>query len=451
MNTATLLKYNRAVPRYTSYPTVPHWQQEVPTQSDWISALSAAYDADEGISLYIHLPFCEALCTYCGCNKRITRNHAVEEPYVDAVLAEWQIYIDELGYIPRIREIHLGGGTPTFMSPWELDRMLTGILRQAEVCENHCFSFEAHPSSTSLEHLETLYRLGFRRLSIGVQDVSQDILKAINRYQTTEQIHRVVKQARQLGYTSINYDLIYGLPFHEAQHVADTMDHVGEILPDRIAFYSYAHVPWKSAGQRAFTLEDVPRGAAKYTLYQQGRDRLLAMGYLEIGMDHFCLPDETLALAYESETMHRNFMGYTPYTTSCMIALGCSSISDSGTLYVQNDKKVETYQAAVLKGRLPLIKGHSLSSDQLLMRGHILDLFCRDRTTWLPGSRSAELIEPGLGNLSTLVEDGAVAVGSHHLEVLPNGRTLIRNICAAIDPKMQAASATSQPVFSKAI
>lgn len=450
MNTSTLLKYDRAVPRYTSYPTVPHWQSETPRQRDWIASLETAYNAEDGISLYIHLPFCEALCTYCGCNKRITRNHAVEEPYVDAVLAEWQIYLDKLSFVPRIREIHLGGGTPTFMAPWELSRLISGILDTSELCEDYCFSFEAHPSSTSIEHLETLAGLGFSRLSVGVQDVSPKILKAINRHQTTTQITQVVDAARSSSYDSINYDLIYGLPFQTLADIDATMDHVAEAMPDRIAFYSYAHVPWKSPGQRAFTLDDVPAGAEKYELYQLGRQRLLDLGYLEIGMDHFCLPDEALAIAYQEGKMHRNFMGYTPFTTSCMIALGCSSISDSGTTYVQNEKNVEAYQALVEAGQLPIIKGHQLSEDEVLMRQHILDLFCRDTTSWSPSSRSESLIGDLVTNLSDLQLDGAVETSLYSIDVKPAGRTLIRNICAAIDHKMQDMN-RDQQVFSKAI
>lgn len=451
MNTSTLLKYDRPVPRYTSYPTVPHWQSTAPSEQEWIHHLKTAYDPMEGLSLYIHLPFCEALCTYCGCNKRITRNHAVEEPYVDAVLAEWQLYLTQLGFVPRIREIHLGGGTPTFMTPWELERMIHGIVDVAEVCEAHSFSFEAHPSSTSEEHLEALYSVGFRRISIGVQDVSPLILKAINRHQTTPEIERVVAQARSIGYTSINYDLIYGLPFQRSTDVVATMDHVAEQMPDRIAYYSYAHVPWKSAGQRAFTIDDVPAGAEKYDLYEYGRERLLDMGYVEIGMDHFCLPNETLNLSYLSGRLHRNFMGYTPHTTSCMIALGASSISDSGTMYIQNEKQVEAYQLMVNNGKLPIVKGHQLTDDQQIIREHVLALFCRDETSWMPSSRSAALIEPLLHHLDTLVVDGFVVVGDYRITVQPSGRTLIRNICAAIDPAMHSSMSADTPVFSKAI
>jgi oxygen-independent coproporphyrinogen-3 oxidase len=374
----------------------------------------------------------------------------VEEPYVDAVLAEWRIYLDELGFVPRIREIHLGGGTPTFMAPWELSRLISGILDTSELCEDYCFSFEAHPSSTSVEHLETLAGLGFTRLSVGVQDVSPKILKAINRHQTTPQITQVVDAARSLDYDSINYDLIYGLPFQTLADVDATMDHVAEAMPDRIAFYSYAHVPWKSPGQRAFTKDDVPAGAEKYELYQLGRQRLLDLGYMEIGMDHFCLPDEALAVAYQEGSMHRNFMGYTPFTTSCMIALGCSSISDSGTTYVQNEKTVEAYQDLVLAGKLPIVKGHQLSEDEVIMRQHILDLFCRDATSWLPSSRSETLIGDLVGNLRDLQQDGAVETSLYSIDVSPSGRTLIRNICAAIDHKMQGMN-RNQQIFSKAI
>lgn len=443
-------KYNTAVPRYTSYPTVPHWQVEIPSETEWLTSMKASYDEAPGISLYIHLPFCEALCTYCGCNKRITKNHSVEDPYIEAVLKEWSIYRAQFDSKPLIKEIHLGGGTPTFFSPQYLEKLLSSIINDCIVDDEHEFSFEAHPNCTTYEHLETLYSLGFRRISIGVQDVSPNILKAINRVQTVEEVRNLTNWSREIGYSSVNYDIIYGLPFQESVNIIDTMAFIAEAKPDRIAFYSYAHVPWKSASQRAFTIDDVPSGLAKNDLYKLGRALLEKEGYQAIGMDHFCLPDEALNLAYKKGEMHRNFMGYTANYTKCSIALGASSISDSWGMYVQNEKHVETYQEIVKTGKLPIIKGHHLGASEMMFRKHILNLMCKDKTEWSPFSNDVIAISPFLSNLNEMVSDGLVHYSDSGIEVTEQGKYFIRNMCAAIDPIFQNTKGQKQ-VFSKAI
>lgn len=450
MNPELISKYNVAVPRYTSYPTVPHWSAETPTQESWLSHMKAAYDDEPGISLYIHLPFCEALCTYCGCNKRITKNHGVEATYIDALLQEWAIYREQFAEAPIIKEIHLGGGTPTFFDADALDRLLSAILDTCTVADEHEFSFEAHPNSTNYSHLKTLYNLGFRRISIGVQDVSPAILKAINRQQTTDEVRGLTRWARAIGYTSVNYDIIYGLPFQKPMDIMNTAEFISQELPDRIAFYSYAHVPWKSKGQRAFTQADVPASQLKSELYDLGRYLLEYTGYEAIGMDHFCLPGEGLHTAYKGGRMHRNFMGYTPNFTKCSIALGASSISDSWSMYVQNEKHIETYQTMVAEGKLPLVKGHELTKSESDMRRHVLRLMCQDYTNWAPMSREGIGITPYLENLDGLVADGLVKYSNDSITVTEAGKYFIRNICAAIDPIFQSMD-RSQPVFSKAI
>lgn len=450
MNPQLIEKYNTAVPRYTSYPTVPHWQSKAPTQNEWLENVKESYAEFPALSIYIHLPFCEALCTYCGCNKRITKNHTVESPYIEAVLKEWKIYLQNLEQRPTIKEIHLGGGTPTFFDAENLKRLISSILEDSDLAEDYEFSFEAHPNSTSSEHLKALFDLGFRRISIGVQDVSQDILKAINRKQTSDEVRGVTTWARAIGYTSVNYDIIYGLPFQKPSNILETAKFITEQRPDRIAFYSYAHVPWKSASQRAFTIKDVPCGVEKNELYDIGRYLLEMDDYMAVGMDHFCLADEALYTAYQAGTMHRNFMGYTPNYTKCSIALGASSISDSWGMYVQNEKKVETYEQIVNSGLLPIIKGHKLSAMELMMRKHILNLMCKDTTQWTAASQDAISIEPFLPNLDDLVEDGLVTYDQNKIRITDMGKFFIRNICAAIDPIFQSQSSGNQ-VFSRAI
>ncbi|MDX1667184.1 MAG: radical SAM protein, partial [Saprospiraceae bacterium] len=322
MNTSLLDKYNIPAPRYTSYPTVPYWQSDPPSAAEWESRVVDAFSREEGISLYIHLPFCERLCTYCGCNKRITKNHGVEEPYMDLLLKEWQMYLDLLPGKPLLRDLHLGGGTPTFFSAGNLERLIRGIAEGARVEAGSEFGFEAHPASTSKAHLEHLYSLGFRRLSVGVQDFDPHILALINRRQTTSQITSVSRYARRLGYTSINYDLIFGLPLQTIPHIERNMEQLRQLRPERVAFYSYAHVPWIKPSQRAYSESDLPRGTEKRALYERGREMLEKMGYEEIGLDHFALPHDALSRARKQGYLHRNFMGYTPQYSRLSIGLG---------------------------------------------------------------------------------------------------------------------------------
>ena len=433
MSANLLAKYNIAAPRYTSYPTVPHWQSPGPSAADWLAEVRSAYAQQGVINLYIHLPYCEQLCTYCGCNKRITKNHAVERPYMESVLKEWSMYVEALGEKPLIRELHLGGGTPTFFSPENLSFLLNSILDQARVADNHSFSFEAHPNSTTRAHLSTLRELGFNRISIGVQDFGQDIMLLINRKQTTEEIYRVVAESRELGYESINFDLIFGLPRQNLDHILTNIEHLQRLMPERIAFYSYAHVPWKSPSQRAYDETDLPRGEEKRALYETGKRLLEEMGYEEIGFDHFALPQDELLNATKAKRLHRNFMGYTPHDTRLNLALGVSAIADSWSAYVQNEKKIEPYLERIAKGELPLIKGYMLDKDEQIIRRHILNIMCKESTCWLHPAVQCDDLYAGLERLQEMEEDGLVQIEGHSLRVLPAGRPYLRNICLAFD------------------
>jgi len=438
MNSRLLEKYNVPAPRYTSYPTVPYWQKEKPDAIAWQTRVVNAFAENNEISLYIHLPFCEALCTYCGCNKRITKNHAVETPYIKAVLQEWQLYLDLLPEKPVLRELHLGGGTPTFFSPESLDYLLSNILAGVDLAEEYEFGFEAHPGSTSRAHLETLFNLGFTRLSIGVQDFAPEIMHIINRHQTQEQVVEVTQMAREIGYQSINYDLIFGLPLQTPEHIRTNMALLAELRPERLAFYSYAHVPWIKPSQRAYSEEDLPKGAEKRALYELGRELLEEIGYREIGMDHFALPGDSLYEALETGTMHRNFMGYTPFYTRLNLALGVSSISDSWDAYVQNEKHIETYQEIVARGEFPIIKGHLLSEEDQVLRQHILNIMCRFETAWPCPEQCAPALFEGLERLEEPLHDGLVTIDGHRLHVTEKGWPFIRNICLALDARYWA-------------
>ena len=446
-------KYNVAAPRYTSYPTVPYWQSSAFDVEQWKVSLKRSFvesNEQEGISLYIHLPFCESLCTYCGCNTRITRNHAVEEPYINAVLNEWEMYKQIMGGVPVIKEIHLGGGTPTFFSHGNLHRLISGIKAGSKIHDKAEFSFEGHPANTTVDHLQTLYDLGFRRLSLGIQDFDPKVQFIINRIQSFEQVKLVTEQARRIGYRSVNYDLIYGLPLQNLQGLANTLLQVGELKPDRIAFYSYAHVPWIKPGQRRFTEKDLPGTREKIALYETGRELLKSSGYLEIGMDHFALPGDSLLIAEENGCLHRNFMGYTHQHTQLLMGLGVSSISDSLYAFAQNVKNVEEYLKLINEGQLPVFKGHLLTNEDLIIRSHILNIMCKGETHWNSHKAICDSLFEGIERLEALADDHLIELHSWNLKVTNSGKRFLRNICMAIDARLWENQPSSQ-LFSMAV
>lgn len=433
-------KYNVPGPRYTSYPTVPYWNEEDFSLSKWKETLIQSFTESnhvEGISLYIHLPFCESLCTFCGCNKRITKRHDVEHPYIDAVLKEWELYCELLPKKPIIKEIHLGGGTPTFFSPENLERLITGLFENAAIHPEHEFSFEGHPNNTTRAHLQKLFDLSFRRVSFGVQDYSQKVQEAIHRIQSFHNVAKVTFWAREIGYTSIGHDLIFGLPFQTVEDVIDTIDKTNSLQPDRLAFYSYAHVPWiKGNGQRGFKDEDLPKDEEKRMLYEIGKKRLSENGYHEIGMDHFALETDSLYHSFNERKLHRNFMGYTSSKTQVMIGLGVSSISDSWYSFAQNVKTLEDYYDALAQNELPVFRGHLLTDEDLIIRKHILNIMCQLHTSWHEYGYYFSEINQVLDRLHEMEEDGLVIITHHSLTVTEKGKAFIRNICMAFDLRM---------------
>ncbi|MFN6943451.1 MAG: oxygen-independent coproporphyrinogen III oxidase [Cytophagaceae bacterium] len=449
-NSSNLIqKYNTPTPRYTSYPTVPYWEKESINEEKWLEHVAEVFDKSDNISLYIHLPFCEQLCTYCGCNKRITVNHQVEQPYIDSVLKEWKIYLKHFSKKPVITELHLGGGTPTFFSPENLERLLTEIYKDAIVPENAEYSVEVHPNYTKKEHLTTLHALGFRRLSVGIQDFDIKVQFAINRIQSFEQTKRVFDDAREVGFTSINGDIIYGLPFQSLESIKHTVEAINKLRPERIAFYSYAHVPWKSKAQRRYSEENLPSDNEKRELYEFGRNLLTTSGYAELGMDHFALPQDELHKAKNEKRMHRNFMGYTTQNTNLLIGLGASSIGDTWDAFMQNTKEVEEYEKVVNEGRLPVYTGHILTEEDLYIRRHILNLMCNFQTSW-----DIEYVHPsfaeGLKKVREFEKDGLVIITPQKLEVTEEGKPFIRNICMCFDARLWR-KVPDTPVFSKSI
>jgi oxygen-independent coproporphyrinogen-3 oxidase len=444
-------KYNKAIPRYTSYPTVPHWELKNPDQAEWLNEVKSVYfsQKDKSISLYMHLPFCESLCTYCGCNKRITKNHNVEERYIEALLAEWNIYVKTFGEKPVIRNIHLGGGTPTFFSPENLNMLLSSILETAEIHPQRAFSFEGHPNNTTYEQLKTLGDLGFDRVSFGVQDFNIKVQKAIHRIQPIENVRKTTKWARELGYHSVNYDLIYGLPFQTLENIEENIKHVKEFKPERIALYSYAHVPWKSKAQRGYGDDDLPKPEQKLAMYLRAKQMLNEMGYHNIGMDHFALAQDELTVAKEKGYLNRNFMGYTTDQNQIMIGLGCSAISCTGTSFVQNEKVVEEYQSEVLNEELPLIIGHYLTNEEKTSAKLINQLICNRKADFSINTLSMQLWEEAKFELEEMQNDGLLEIDDYYLSVTEKGMLFVRNICSLFDPKLKEKS--EKPQFSQSI
>ena len=449
--TARWAKYDVPGPRYTSYPTVPYWE-DTPSELVWLervkSALVQGESLGQGASVYVHIPFCRALCTFCGCNTRVTRAHTVIGPYSQAVLKEFSIYRERLGSASLpVSEFHLGGGTPTFLDAGELDALIGGLLSGCQLHPQAALSIEADPRVTSIEHLQVLSRLGFRRISFGVQDFDPKVQNVVNRVQSVEQVRAVTELSRAAGFTGVNFDLIYGLPLQTLASIDLTLGEVCRLRPDRVAFYGYAHVPWIKSGQRRFTEADLPEGAAKRALYERGRHHLEAAGYREIGFDHFALPQDTLWQAAASGTLHRNFMGYAERPTQPLIGLGVSAIGDAGDALVQNEKDLQQYQERIARGELPIHRGHVLDAEDQVLRRHVLNLMTRGATDW---NREAAVpfLDAVPARLAELARDGLIELEPKRLRITEVGRGFLRNICMAFDARLMRRS-PDRPLFNE--
>lgn len=343
-------KYDVPAPRYTSYPTVPYWSEN-PTTEQWLKELNSTFARPQmSWSLYVHVPFCESLCTFCGCNTSITKDHRREEPYVDLLLKEWDLYrkaVPEIEQRPLV-QFHLGGGSPTFLSPLSLRKLVSGLFAHIRRDEKHFEgAIEVDPRRTTPEQLATLREFGFNRVSMGVQDFNPEVQRLVHRHQPQEMTEAITKAARSLGYESVNFDLIYGLPKQTPESVTEMTKITVDMRPDRIALYSFALVPWIKPAQRLFKDSDLPVGEEKRRLYEIARKILLDAGYREIGMDHFALPDDSLSRSEVAGTLHRNFMGYADRRTDVLLGLGVSSISESPGIFHQNEKVLPVYERMV--------------------------------------------------------------------------------------------------------
>lgn len=423
-------KYSGQVPRYTSYPPVPSWNG-APSDDDWFSGIHEAVkrDPESGIALYIHLPFCEQLCTYCACNKRITANHGVEEPYIEDLKKEWSNYRKQFEIPVKLSELHLGGGTPTFFSAKNLDALLTSLLSDVRLAPNAALSVEVHPNNTQRDQLEILYKHGFRRISIGVQSLDRTVQHLINRIQPMERVHAVAEMAREIGYTSVNVDVIYGLPYQSVDVVQRDIEAILELRPDRVAHYGYAHVPWKHAGQRRYTETDLPSGRERFQSAALARELFIKAGYVQIGMDHYALPDDSLAKAAQGGYLHRNFMGYTEQQPNVLIGLGASAISESPFGFVQNEKHIETYRDKLAQGESLFIAGHTFTAEDHMMRRIVLNLMCGLESA-LPAGCENEIIE----QLKEMENDHILRLNDEKIEVNQHARPFLRSVCKVFDP-----------------
>lgn len=450
-----IAKYDKPGPRYTSYPTAPQFTQEF-TAADYREALQrAAQRSDEPLSLYVHVPFCEARCTYCGCNIVVSPHRGPEEAYLEAVEKELSMLTEALGARRTLSQMHWGGGTPTYLTPSQCARLFAAVATKFNFTKDAELAIEVDPCVTTEEHLEVLRGLGFNRLSMGLQDLEPRVQEAVHRVQSLETTKALTTKARELGFLSVNLDLMYGLPYQSPESFAQTAKTVvAELAPDRVAIFSYAHVPWIKPHQRALESMPLPRGFAKFQIFAAAAQVFLEAGYRFIGMDHFAKPEDELARALDGGNLHRNFMGYTVLPATDLIGVGLTAIGDLAGAYVQNEKNLARYQRTVRSGEFPVERGILRSPEDELRGAVIRKLIC---TFSLPFSwvRERFQVEPTsyfaqeLAELTPFVEDGLVLVNDDGITVLPQGRVFIRNICMPFDTYLRRD--TGKPIYSRTV
>jgi oxygen-independent coproporphyrinogen III oxidase len=453
-----LRQYDRPGPRYTSYPTAVEFSETFDERAYRERLSLAAAIADQPLSLYVHLPFCEERCFFCGCLVVITRKREVAERYLGYLRREIALLAEQLGERRRVVQYHWGGGTPTYLDPAQMEELHREVTRHFEIDPDGEVAIEVDPRVTSHEQLELLRELGFNRLSMGVQDFTPEVQQAVNRVQGAAATRDLSERARALGFSSINIDLIYGLPLQSRSSFGAAVDTVIDMRPDRVAVYSFAHVPWIRAHQKRIDPAQLPAPGQKLELFLEARDRFLSAGYDQIGMDHFALPDDELARAARARRLHRNFMGYTTRPAPDMLGVGLSAIGDVASAFAQNVKKLSGYYRALDAGRFPIERGYALDQDDRIRRHVITQLMCNfflsredvERRFGIEfeayfARELAELrAEPGP------VADGLVEVHPDRIEVTPRGRLLIRNVCMTFDRYLRARSGVT-PVFSRTI
>ncbi len=449
-----LARYNRPGPRYTSYPTAPVWNDGFgPEDLEQVCAESDSSNAP--VSLYLHIPFCESLCLFCACNVVIQKDKRVAPPYLEILKKEIEQISKRVSRTRPVVQYHWGGGTPTYLSPEQMEDLF-GFTRdrfafspQAEI------GIEVDPRVTTRAHLETLSRLGFNRLSMGIQDFHPEVQAAIHRIQPLELTRDLILAARTLGFDSINVDLIYGLPYQNSERFAHTVEQVLDLRPDRVALFSYAHVPWLHKQQASFA-GHLPEGMKKFEIFRTGLQAFLDAGYLYIGMDHFARPADELAQAQRNRTLHRNFQGYTTKAGAGLYGMGVSAISNIGDSYAQNFRDLPSYQSAVASRGLATMRGYRLSQDDRIRRAVINRLLCH---TVIPKRAIEcefsicfdEYFSREIVRLQDFCEDGLVIVTPSEIRVTMLGRIFIRNVAMIFDRYLEKQQLEAKPIFSKTL
>jgi oxygen-independent coproporphyrinogen III oxidase len=452
-----LARYDKPGPRYTSYPTAVEFHEGVTTR-DYLDRLADANALGNApLSMYMHLPFCEERCLFCGCHTIITKRKDVAAPYLGLIGREVELLAERLPDRRKFAQLHLGGGTPTYYSPEQLKGLIGGLMKHFTPLPGAELAFEADPRVTSNEHLDTLAELGFNRVSFGVQDLNRDVQEAINRVQTREQTARLMDRAREKGYRGINVDLIYGLPLQTPESFEKTVDAVIALKPDRAAVYSFAFVPWVKGSQKKIEQEQLPAAEVKVQLFAIARERFLAAGYEPIGMDHFARPDDDLAIARREGKLRRNFQGYAVIPGDDVVGLGISAIGDVRGSYVQNEKKLSTYEAEITAGRLPVFRGVRRSADDELRRTVIHELMCNFRIDTRAIERQygiafAQYFAEDLALLVSHEREGMVRISSEAIEATPVGELFVRNLAMCFDRfQREKHAADSKPAFSRTV
>lgn len=448
-----LRKYNRPGPRYTSYPPAPSWTDNF-GRADWKEAAASADAAGRDVSLYVHLPFCESLCLFCACNVVIQKDHRVAADYLESLRREIASVSQMVSHDRQVVQLHWGGGTPTYLDPKQMEALFADLSRAFHFAPDAEMGVEIDPRVTTREHLETLRRLGFNRLSMGIQDFHPQVQQTIHRIQPFEMTRQTIETARALGFASLNVDLIYGLPHQTAEHFGQTADRVVELEPDRIALFSYAHVPWLKKQQGSFAAW-LPPDHEKFRIFRGALSRFLSAGYLYIGMDHFARPEDELARAQRSRTLHRNFQGYSTRAGADLYGLGVSAISRIGLTYAQNFRDLPRYRQAVENEGLATMRGYRLTGDDRVRGTVISRLLChavvkkeeinREFGVDFDGYFASELAQ-----LKELERDSLVRVSEQEIAITDRGRIFMRNVAMAFDRYLPQTEG-DRPRFSRTL
>jgi oxygen-independent coproporphyrinogen-3 oxidase len=451
---AILEKYNRPGPRYTSYPTAPVWKDDFgpdDLENYYVHADAAAAP----VSLYMHLPFCENLCLFCACNVSIQKNKNVTIPYLEALKREIDHVSSRIAKKRGVTQFHWGGGTPTYLTPAQMEDLFGYASEHFTFAADAEIGIEIDPRVTSRAHLESLRRLGFNRLSMGIQDFQPKVQETIHRVQPYEMTRDLILAARELGFESLNVDLIYGLPHQTAESFKSTIDKTVTLAPDRVAMFSYAHVPWLKKQQGSFQMY-LPEGMEKFRIFRTGLEHFLDAGYVYIGMDHFALPGDELAIAQKNRTLHRNFQGYTTKAGADLYGMGVSAISSIAGAYAQNLKEVPAYQSTIASRGIATARGYKLSEDDVLRRAVISRLLCH---TVIPKHEIEqqfaisfdEYFAPELERLTNSRDEGLVILEPSQIRVTPLGRIFIRNVAMVFDRYLREQQMDQHPLFSKTL